>query len=94
MADIRERDNDAVGSGVNQANSPLARARATSSDKMSDAIRAQIGSEQIAANVAANSAKRWGVRIFGRLHIQQWDDRDSAQECADKIGGEVIDVRG
>lgn len=58
MADIRESFNDAVGSGVGHAHSPLARARATSSDRMSDQIAAEkrgelLREEQKAAASAA-----------------------------------------
>jgi hypothetical protein len=93
MADIRDRESEKlVGSGAGAAHSPLARARASSSDRMSDKIVAEIGREQVEKNIAANAARKWGVMIFGRLHVQQWDDKDLAQETADKIGGEVVEV--
>jgi hypothetical protein len=91
MADIRESFNDAVGNGVGTPNSPLARARASSSDRMSDTIIAQLGADKVAANIAANAACKWGVEVFGRLHNQQWDDYELALDCANKIGGEVVE---
>ena len=47
---------------------------------------------EIDANLLANSSKRWGIKVFGRLHNQQWDDKDIAQATADKIGGELVEI--
>jgi hypothetical protein len=84
MADIRENET--------LAQSPLARARASSSDRMSDINRAGSGAAIVEANIAANAAKKYGVKIFGRLHSQQWDDIERANECAERIGGVVVEV--
>lgn len=90
MADIRDNDNQTFGQLC--PNSPLARSRATSSDRASDLLIAQIGAGGVAANVAANNARRWAIQIFGRLHNQQFDDQDTAQDVADKMGGKLIDT--
>jgi|GEM_PF-5680585 len=83
MADIREHYE---GQGDNSF------LRATSSQRASDLNRAQMGADIVAANIAANAARKFGVSVFGRLHNQQWDDYDFAKETADKIGGEVVEV--
>jgi hypothetical protein len=92
MADIRDSSTSASwntnGAG---SNSPLQRARATSQDRASDLNRAQMGAS-VDKNIEANKSRRYGVDIFGRLHNQQWDCIESAQECADKIGGTLVDL--
>ena len=90
MADIRDQDNQ--GFGQLCPNSPLARARATSSARMADKINAELGSELVEKNLAANAARKYGVLIFGRLHPQQWDDLSIAAEYAAKMRGEVVEV--
>ncbi len=89
MADIRDNDNQTFGQQC--PNSPLARARATSSDRASDLNRAQLGN-QVDANIAANNARRWAIDVFGRRHNQQFDDFDTAQDVANKIGGKLVDT--
>ena len=81
MADIREHYE---GQGNNEF------LRATSSQRASDLLVAQIGKEAVAANIAANNAKKYGVAIFGRLHPQRWDDENIAQQYADKMGGKLV----
>ena len=55
-------------------------------------VRPSAVNAEIDANLLANSTKKWGIRIFGRLHIQQFDCRELAQATADKIGGELVEI--
>ena len=90
MADIRNQENQSFGQQC--PNSPLARARASSSDRASDLLVAQIGAKAVAENVAANAARRWAVTVFGREHNQRFSELEHAQDTANKIGGQVVDT--
>jgi len=78
MADIRDFDTAPVS---HRTYRDLEAGRTTSSQK-----------EEAEANKLANASKKWGIRIFGRLHNQQWDDKDIAQATADQIGGELVEL--
>ena len=74
MADIRESFNDSVGMGARAANSPLERARATSSDRMSDKIATEgrflEHCKEVIKEAEALSLPVWAVNMRNHVNIK------------------------
>jgi len=48
--------------------------------------------KEAADNAAHDKARQFAVTIFGREHAHRFDREQDAQDCADKIGGKVVDT--